>query len=368
MKTIRFLVILMLLLGLNGTAQAGKGTGYGGGTTTPTIQPTTQPDTGELYGDLYVILRNVDGVPMLDSYGCIQPIASDGTVLQLYTSVVDDIYCEVTADLAMLVQTVDFGRLNLGRAPDGVIAHAFDEAVNSMNSATEMGIDPAGRLSLLLDGEWKTIDAPAENLALYIKMMTDGHWITVDTTPIVRGGQTEVEERPVLNDTAKTLLANLGYGILTIVPDPALNLKADQILTTNELQLAASLLAAAADKTGSINLDKLIYINSIYGINQKGSLPGEIEGKTYFNFGAFDYNRAIFNGRSSGGCGSGSVWVLQPVPDSTMWEQVCMEIQPWIFKGATASGGNIRGYSQASDDALTVIEYIHNYEVPAILP
>ncbi len=34
----------------------------------------------------------------------------------------------------------------------------------------------------------KTIDAPAENLALYIEMMTDGDWVTEDTTPITPAG------------------------------------------------------------------------------------------------------------------------------------------------------------------------------------
>ena len=81
------------------------------------------------------------------------------------------------------VGTVDFGRLNLGRAPDAVLFHAFDEAIKSMNSASAMDLDPPGRIMLFIGDEWKTIDAPAENLALYIKLMQEGHWITTDTSP-----------------------------------------------------------------------------------------------------------------------------------------------------------------------------------------
>ena len=65
----------------------------------------------------------------------------------------------------------------------------------------------------------------------------------------------------------------------------------DKTLNNAEFTLAASLLAAAADKTGSISLDKVVYINSVYGINQVGTLPGEVEGKTYYDFSAYGYNR-----------------------------------------------------------------------------
>ena len=55
--------------------------------------------------------------------------------------------------MADWVQAVDFGRLNLGRAPDSVIAHAFDEAINKMNAANTIGIDPSGRLILTVPDE-----------------------------------------------------------------------------------------------------------------------------------------------------------------------------------------------------------------------
>ena len=44
--------------------------------------------------------------------------------------------CELTEAMADWVQAVDFGRLNLGRAPESVLAHAFDEAINKLNSTS----------------------------------------------------------------------------------------------------------------------------------------------------------------------------------------------------------------------------------------
>ena len=156
------------------------------------------------------------------------------------------------------------------------------------------------------------------------------------------------------------------------------------------------LLAAAADKFGSINLDKVVYINSIYGINEAGSLPGEVEGKLYFNFGGLvGYDRdAHYDGRSSGGCGDGSVWVLQPDDDGYInFTAQCMDILGHVndpavnavhftdmvetYTTATDAVGNpipgfdfidnVRAFTQATDDALQVLEYIHNYKVPEVL-
>jgi len=431
-KNIKWLFLLGLVFILAAPV-AGKGPGGGG---------EEIPDIGELYGDLYVILRDENGVPMLDEdNGCIQPISGDldgdgildaevsesvfietndvpleitafeGEPFNLATYIDaagDEVECELTEAMAAWAQAVDFGRLNLGRAPDEVINHAFDEAVKNMNLASAIGIDPVGRLVLTFDdGTVKTIDSPAENLALYIKMMKDGHWITVDTTTAGRGnkppdkgppegdGPSE-EPRPVLGcvdpdceqtTNAITYLNWLGY-------DLGDSNRTNVDLSQDELQLAASLLAAAADKTGSITLDKVVYINSVYDINQAGSLPGEIEGKTYFNFGAFQYNRSLYQNRNSGDCDSGEIWVLQPeieqngveVPNHFVTQ--CMEILGYdpadpvpvnavrftnMVEAYTTVEitydfvDNVRGFTQAADDALQVLEYVHNYKVPEVL-
>ncbi len=94
-----------------------------------------------------------------------------------------------------LIAAVDFGRLNLSRAPDAVLDDSFDEAIRAINNAKDMKIDASGRLllttdiydefladedgdPLLLETVVKAIDSPKENLALYLKLMKDGHLIT----------------------------------------------------------------------------------------------------------------------------------------------------------------------------------------------
>lgn len=418
------ILVVMLVMGLllpAGVAIAGNGPGGPGG-------GGDIPDTGELYGDLYVILRDLNGVPVLDANGCVQPISStsgittlpDGTEVIAYANepftlgtYYDSegvlIECELTESMTTWVQAVDFGRLNMGRAPEGVIAHAFDEAINKMNAAVAFDLDPAGRIMLLLDGEWSTIDAPAENLALYIKMMIDGHWITITTAPVEPGGKgggngggnggaggppegdgPSTEPRPVLSDAAVGLLAAIGYDNLGDV---------NNVLDSHDLLLAASLLAGAADKSGTITLDKVVYINSIYGINQTGTIVAD--GNRYLDFSVFSYSRKLaYIDRGTPECaafGSAYVWVLQPfgtLEDHT-FKATCMSLLGYNDPGFPSDYNavrfidmtesyttvfdelgnplsynfydNVRAFTQASNDALQAIEYIHNYKVPEVL-
>ena len=466
-KILAVLLAVGLILPV-GVVMAGKGPGGpggGGGGGGGKGGSGEVPDTGTLYGDLYVILRDVDGVPIFDDNGCLQPIADEDAVgevvvydstdpdevlfettaipgepfaLAFYTdeALELEVECELTEEMADWVMTVDFGRLNMGRAPVSVMAHAFDEAINKMNAATEISLDPAGRLVLTLPNEEtedpadtveKTIDAPAENLALYIAMMTDGDWYTEDTTPIVNGGPPDGVGPPEGDGPSSEPRPRLCYELVGIDPagDPIYEWKpdvfanlssiglenmcidrtnADLILNDQELLQAASLLAAAADKTGSITLDKVVYINFIYGINQLGSLNDEqAEPRNYFDFSNFGYIRSnAYQNRGSAECaidgdglndfGPSFVWVLQPeVGVDNQFVTTCMDLLTYAVdpEGEYDQGNsvrytymteayttvpltyvfdsNVRGFAQAADDALQVIEYIHNYKIPEVL-
>jgi hypothetical protein len=111
------------------------------------------------------------------------------------------VYCDGVL-WADLVDEPHFGRLNLSRAPEAVLQAAFDEAIANINAAKEISRDPAGRLvlttdvyddlttevvgpdgslictSVLLETTVKAIDSPLENLALYVKLLQDGHLVT----------------------------------------------------------------------------------------------------------------------------------------------------------------------------------------------
>ena len=156
----------------------------------------------------------------------------------------------------------------------------------------------------------------------------------------------------------------------------------NNVLNNHDLLLAASLLAGADDKTGTITLDKVIYINSIYGINQIGSLVDE-RGNRYFDFSVRDGGNpywqdrpGTYGNRRSGACGAGWIWVLQPeIGVANHYISECVNIMNKVhfdnFHEIYTTVGlefdyadNVRGFAQSSDDALQVLEYIHNYKVP----
>jgi len=230
--SITILILILALASVNALALNGTEKGKPTESPAPTDPPPTDPppteipDTGELYGDLYVILRDENGVPILNleqievpdteegeaytaDVWCIQPIATDNLDLYnqdpdtgAYYVTIDPIYddpitiypgepfvpssyvdaagdlveCELSLtldlnnpptddplddtliyDLTPYVQAVDFGRLNLGRAPDAVIAHGLDEAVVKLNSATAIYLDPVTKRSMRLPRIWPCI-------------------------------------------------------------------------------------------------------------------------------------------------------------------------------------------------------------------
>ena len=192
--------------------------------------PTPGDNKGDEYGDLYVVVRDpLTGVP--DTVDGELKICTD-PACDSWELTVDG---EVPAGVTPI--EVEFGRLNIGRAPDKVLEHALDEAMSKIESATTLSLDPAGRI--VVDGA--TIDSPLENLALYIAMV---NWNT---------------------DVASAL----------------------QSLPIEISDLAAAALGAAADKTGEITIDLVYYTNNIYDLDSQG-LP-------YIDYGLFTYDRTFYD-------------------------------------------------------------------------
>ena len=129
-------------------------------------RPETAGKRGDLFGDMYVILRDPNGVPILNADGFVQPIDADGNPIPL-----DEEGAPIDPDLAI---EVELGRLNVGRAPSSVLDRRAQEVITLLNEATAIETDAAGRLVLTVDGEIKTIDSPLENLAIYVALMTTG--------------------------------------------------------------------------------------------------------------------------------------------------------------------------------------------------
>ncbi len=283
---------------------------------------------GDLYGDLYIILRDINGEPILSAEGFVQPIDVNGELIPL------DAEGAIQEGYSELAQEVEFGRLNLVRAPNEVIDQAYEEALGAINGASNIGLDPAGRLLLTSESGVKAIDSPRENLALYRELMLNGYLPGVTPGKFGNG------------------LAHLGEG------SPVLWEKAD-------LDRAASFLAAAADKGGFISVDKVVYVNSFLGINTVEA--GYFDFVTFAGLG-YTYQRAnAYNGVTA--------TLLQPVlssdPGNGMGEDYFVirngvNIYDKVFSGADygPSEAGVAGFVQASDDALKTVTYIHNWEVP----
>lgn len=296
---------------------------------------------GDDYGDLWVVLRNGNGEPYTDSNGCLIPVAADGTTLSM--DFVEG-SCELPLVYAELVQEVEFGRLSVVRAPDFVVDSSLAEAMSSINSAKVIALDAGGRLLLtreieingVLTDVTKAIDSPLENIALYLQMMRFGFL-------------------PGLGHDA-TFLGDLNYlqcaGGPDAVDPPAEN------LSTRDFDQAAAFFAAAADKTGTVRLDQIIILNNWLGLNS------DDEGnRVYLNFGVYNHNpNAKYTNLAP--------WLLRgPVMlDGAHWfvaenRDILTNV---IFNPLPAwyENGGATQFTKATDDALQVIEFMHNWSVP----
>lgn len=268
---------------------------------------------GDLYGDMYVILRDANGVPILNEDGFVQPIDKDGNLIPL-----DDEGAPIDPSL---VQEVELGRLNVGRAPTSVLIKRADEVVALLNSATAITTDAAGRLVVTTaDGTTKTIDAPLENLALYVALMTEG------TIPGV-----------------------------TDLPGTEFDYLVDGTLTVQDMITATSLLAGASDKFDTLSPDAVAYMNAILDINDKkvGSVTySDVDYSTY----SYDRSDTYSNVTAT---------VLVKQADGS-WLPTEVNIYEAVFGSADYSAtGTFTAFATAVDDARAVINYIHEYAVPA---
>lgn len=266
------------------------------------------------------------------------------------------------------VMEADAGRFNLSRSPQDVLDAAYEEVLLTINQASWFGLDPAGRLLLELpiideygptgDFTTKTIDSPRENLALYQRIMWDG--CLADTDNIV------------LADETKALLIGGDLG----------HLICDGTLPDNDdFRRAASFLAGAGDKSGRVTLDLIVYLNDRLELNEIiwAANKKEIEDIIYYDFQTFSYDRCDEHAVTTAD-------LLQPDPGDppTMYHVATgvtlfdkRFVYSWPTEPCSAPGGPyslsaaidadtpIINFVRAADDALVIIDYIHNYELPA---
>ncbi len=300
--------------GGGGGGNGGGGTGGGGGSDGGGTKK------GDLYGDMYILLRDANGEPIIiegkeqvaaftdeNLDGVLEPLLDfDGERVAIpYTADGDLDTTLVLGDVTYTVYPgeVEFGRLSVARSPTKVLQHALEEALAKLTSGGVVAVDATGRLTV--DGV--AIDSPLENIALYDAYMSNNN--TIDGVTLPEGFAPE------------------------------------------------ALFAAAADKTGTIIVDTVVYINSVLGINTGGN---------YYDFSGYDYDRAA--------TWSGvEVWVLVPTSPTTYELQKVNVFQEVfgseIWNNSTdptfENGDDLGGaddFAQKSDDFLQVIEFVHDNE------
>jgi hypothetical protein len=272
---------------------------------------------GDLFGDMVILLRDTNGEPILTTSGLVQVIAyyypegsttlvplkdAAGNLVVIPYNTEGDLLPTVTVDgktYDVFGAEVDLGRLSVGRAPTKVLDHSLTEALAKLTSATSITLDSTGRL--VVDGV--TIDSPLENLALYLDYMPD-KTITGVTLPA-------------------------GFN-------------------------PASLFAAAADKTGSITVDTVVYMNSILGINNLNS--GD-----YYDFDTYNYDRyTTFKDATA------MVLVLKDgvyVPTEVNLYEAVFNSTNWVDPTPVVDDAGADDFAAAADDYLQVIEFVHDNAV-----
>lgn len=280
---------------------------------------------GDIYGDMYVILRDENGVPILKEITLadgtkiyvVQPVDAEGNLLEL-----DAEGNLVDASLAI---PVDLGRLSVGRSTTAVLSSQYDELLKSINEADSVSLDASGRLVVTTDGVSSAVDSPLANLALYVEILNTGT-ITGVTDP-------------------SKFATNISYLV-------------DGTKTSADLLSAASFLAAAADKTGTLTIDKIVSMNTILGVTGTLSSYDPTSTLTYVDYSSFNYDRESVYG-------SVTVDVLVKQEDGS-YLPTTVNVYDAVFNSTNyvSSDGGADGFAQAADDALQVIEYVHDSSIP----
>lgn len=294
-----------------------RGPKYGGGRDATGKPAGAGSKKGDLFGDLYVILRDQNGIPVLDEHGHVQPIDAQGNLIPINEE------GEIEAGYENLAQEVELGRLNVGRSPDKVTDHAYDEAISTINSATAITVDASGRIVVTINGAEKTIDSPLENMALYIALMENGYLPGLD-----------------LQDGVS--LGSLSY-------------LADTSFTNADLMMAASLLAAASDKAGNLTRDEVIYLNTMLDIDGVNPMTGA-DGRTYVDYSAATYDRSDTY--------TGTITFVRANADGT-FTTVTETIMSAVFGGVDYTGTQLSAFAQAAEDARAVLAFVHDHPIPA---
>jgi len=318
--------------GIKGGKGGGGGKPVGGGT-----------KKGDQLGDIFVLIRNpVTGAALTDAAGLplVQAYTKDAAgnlVLLPNVSIPRDAEGNLLTALPdgtlVYSSAVEFGRLSVARSPDRVLDKSLAEALNKLIAADASStdniaivLDSAGRLAIatttVVDGVTtttvKAIDSPLENLALYkaIANLTGTDRTITVAVPASKDGTT-----------------------------PATTLTWILPTTINIDLLKATLLAAAADKTGTISLDTVMYNNLIVGATD------DLSTYTYDRYTTYKDLKVVVLIKTG----------VDPVTGLDVLTATKVSVYDKVFNSTndTTSTG-AADFATAANDALQVLEYVHD--------
>lgn len=380
----------------------------------PSSAPAQEPHTGDLLGDLVHIKRDATtGQPVLqkrwvslpnDTFGwdyCPIPVDIDGSEIPFA-----ELACDVDpTQLDRVVEVDYFGRLSGGRTKERNQRMHFDEVISNMKLAERIDVDDSGRLRLGTScdpaadcASWKTIDSPMENLALYNRLLKYGH---LQTDPLEVDADAEGDPsagtvyHPALAeaDWAKfrrhtvALLpratASMCFNGDALLPACAV----PQALAPADFILVATFLGGAADKTGRVTPDLVQYLNRILKVpvattstlapvntlpalirDENGVIAPATPGlpfpasERFVDWSAASYSRTDWFDRST--------LVLQTADAGMTWQPTVVQLLQWLsYVNGPPPGVRtvMPGFVTTANDTLRVIEFVHEYAIPANL-
>eukprot|EP01029_Cantina_marsupialis_P022891 TRINITY_DN561_c1_g8_i1.p2 TRINITY_DN561_c1_g8~~TRINITY_DN561_c1_g8_i1.p2 ORF type:complete len:536 (+),score=77.49 TRINITY_DN561_c1_g8_i1:193-1800(+) len=224
--------------------------------------------------DLEVLVRDDNGYVIYESednplteivtiipneYGFVEGAEN---VISLY-----DAEGEILPDVALHVVPIEFGRLDIIRSPSTVLERRLAEVIKNFGdgSVANVSRDFCGRVmmfrtdaALALGEADKPIDSPLENLAIYKELMLHGF----TKSAVNNGLKFLIEEESPFGGFDLQLRVD---GEWAPLPKSFLDFTVDE---QNQLimNLAASCMAAGSDKSNTLNIDEIVFVNLFMGV------------------------------------------------------------------------------------------------------
>ncbi len=352
--------------------------------------------SGEDYADLFVVLRDVNGVPILSEtfheeggvdVQCIQPISyvtvpgidpsntvtndADGRDVYLIplvgetsigidgVPVAADTACDPQAAFLPYVSEVELERLNLVRTSDEVLWKKLSDVGARLATAGKITLDGAGRITT--DGV--PIDASPDQAAIYAANQGP-----TPAPPPPADGKPGAAQPGGLMDTGTIPYWLPGDVLPANPPDYPLGNPAAIVQGTggfDNWDLAAAAIGTATSKSVPVMVDTVQYYNRIAsrGVDNwdyAQKLPKTANGEKFLDYSQFSYTRAdVYQGCTIWLDVRTLTWEYGTVVDRIEKD----DFPDVVDLGASGTVTNVAGFAQQADDVRSVINYLHENEV-----